>query len=68
MVVNYVHLIRKNKKAAFSRREKQGMHGVISYFLPLGLPCAYSHQLRSVQRSQSGLRAAQTRLPWKMIQ
>ena len=38
------------------------------HFFPFGFPFAYWHQLASVQRSQAGLRAAQTRRPWKMSQ
>ena len=34
-----------------------------AYFLPFGLPLAYSHHARRVQLSQAGLRAAHTRRP-----
>lgn len=37
-----------------------------AYFFPFGFPFAYSHHAKSVQLSQAGFRAAQTRRPWKM--
>ena len=64
-----VHLEQtKKKKRPIRPPERYGQVICCDYFFPLGLPQAYSHHARSVQFSQSGLRDAHTRRPWKMSQ
>ena len=59
---------RRAGKGKLEKESNEKSGRMAAYFLPLGLPLAYSHQVESVQASQAGLRAAHTRRPWKMIQ